>query len=427
LNAAKEIWLGHHRTGGRFYLRANEIAPGINILGAGAGTVAAVIAAALSESGFRTLVLDFNGNLARLLAGRFETSSQGEFLYDSQRMEEKSSLHAELAASAYTISLNLNFEQEGFLNSAIQYIGLEQGVASPASLMDRLVATGEFRGHTSDELRGKLGALRSLNLTGETGIVRAMIERNSVANFAEAESYQAAEVASMLLMAKVMALGASEVRLPDAIVLNESNRIFANLPLTRHTNRLLTALLSSPMAKVFASEVTYGLDHHFLDTSPVRITSSSLWNDSQRGRSSFGGLYQSRQLGRTSPLQTSSLLLTPNMYAIQDSAHGFEGTFIPRSLPPLYSESPAPSGGKQDDSRLVKAILETLAAYDHATRGSVVGFLSSEFLPEEIQKAIDGLQAEGCLAVVGKDVRTDSPLQTFRLTEKGYGLLRSLK
>jgi len=426
MNAQKAIWLGHCRTGGRFYLRADEMFPGINILGAGADELAAILAAACGESGLRTLVLDFKGGIAEQLSGRFDKRSLGYYLYDSQRMEEKASLHAELAASAYTMSLNLNFEQEGFLNSAIQYIGLEQGLASPSSLTDRLIATGEFRGHTADELRGKLGALRSLNLAGDTGVVKEMLERDSVACFAEAESNQAAEVAAMLLMAKVLALGASGGKLPDVLILNEANRIFANLPLTRHTNKLLTALLSAETARVFASEVTYGLDHHILDTSPVKVMSSALSNETSGGRSSVGALYQAKRGSRLGSTLSTALLLTPNMFLFQDSARGYEEAFVPRALTLLHAEPAPEAQPRKSDSGLVKRILETLSSYDHATRGSVVGFLAAEDPAEEVQKAIDRLQADGCLAVIGKDVKTASPLQTFRLTGKGYALLRSL-
>lgn len=422
----KPIWFGHCRTGGRFYLKADEILPGINILGAGADGLAAVLAVACNDSGLRTLILDFTGRMAHKLYGSFDVKSLGYFLYDSQLMEERASLHAELAASAYTMSLNLNFEQEGFLNSAIQYIGLEQGLASPASLSDRLTATGEFRGHTADELKGKLGALRSLNLAGETGVVKEMMAHSCVASFGEAESHQAAEVAVMLLLAKVLAIGASGGELPDVMIVNEANRVFSNLPLTRHTNRLLTNLLTAEMSRVFVAEVGYGLDHHILDTSPVRILSSALSNEVSGGKSSVGGLYHPQHIGRAGSV-LSTLLLTPNMFVLQDSARGYEEVFIPRIVAqPEPKPVPEPQP-KKSDAGLVKRILETFASYDNATRGSVVGFLSGEDPAEEVQKTIDKLQADACLIVIGKDVKTDSPLQTFRLTEKGYSLLRSLR
>jgi hypothetical protein len=197
--------------------------------------------------------------------------------------------------------------------------------------------------------------------------------------------------------------------------------------MARHTNRILTALLSAQLARVFVSEIIYGLDHHILDTSSVKILSSSLVNEAPDMGTSKGGLHLTHHAGKAGQRFLSSLLLTPNMYALQDSARGFEEIFIPRDLPQFDAESKPVAPPSKESPRLIKRILETLATYDHATRGSVVGFLSDQDPPEEIQRAIDRLQAEGCIIVVGRDVKTDSPLQTFRLTEKGYELLRSLR
>jgi len=408
-------------------LREDELHPGVNILGTRADDVGSVFASACCEAGLRVMVLDFQGRISENLSGSFATEKMSRFLYDSQRMEEKASLHAELAASAYTMALNLNFEQEGFLNSAIQYIALEQGVASPSSLNDRLSATGEFRGHTADELRGKLGALRSLNLIGEEGVLKRMLEGNSIACFADAESPQAAEVAAMLTLAKVLAIGASGGRLPQVFIVNESNRIFSNLPLTRHSNRLLTTLLSAGIVRVLASESVYGLDHHFVETSPVKILSSGLWNEIAGGGSPVGSLYSHQHSARRGSSPASLLILTPNLFVLQDSARGYEEVFVPRVLAHQETESaPSQEEQRKDESSLTKRILDALSTNDHATRGSVVAYLSIEDPAEEVEKAIDRLQAEGYVEVVGKDVKRDSPLHTLRLTAKGYDLLRRL-
>src|SRR5712692_982684 len=420
------VWLGHCRTGGRLYLRRDELHPGMNLIGNGVGSLAAVVARACDEAGMKTLVLDFGGRLSERLSN-LETRSFGHFLYDSMRMEEKASLNAELAASAYTMALNLSFEQEGFLNSAIQSIALEQGVASPASLSDQLNLTGEFRGHTADELKGKLGALRSLNLTGETGVVRKMMEKSSVASFTAAESHQAAEVAVMLFLAKVLALSASGAKPPDVLIIGEANRIFSNLPVTRHSNRLLTTLLSSEMARVFASEATYGLDHHFIETAPTRILSSSLWNEVSGGRSSVGGLYSPQHTAGRKNSAESALILTPNMFLFQDSARGYEEAFVPRNSEPLQGERPPQEAQPEKDDRgLVKQILEIASTYEKATRGSIVSYLSVENPKEEVEKTIDRLQSDGYLTVMGADVKRDSPLHTVRLTQSGYDLMKRL-
>ena len=426
------VWLGHCRTGGRFYLKADELHPGINVLGIGADAIAAVLARSCKETGLNPLVLDLDGRLSDALDGCMKRWSLGGFLYDSMKLDEKSLLHAELAASAYTIALNLSFEQEAFLNSAMQLIGLEQGVASPASLADQLNSAGEYRGHTADELRGRFGALKSLNLIGETGAVKQMLGGGCVASFADAESHQAAEVAAMLFIAKMLALGASGARLPDVLILNEANRVFSNLPLARHGNRLLTALLSSTTSKITVSEHMYGLDHHFIDASPVRIISSCLWNDVTAGKSPLGGLYSPHYAGSRRDQfsgATQSLVLTPNMFVLQDSARGYEEVFVPRMFGRVeVTEASYPDAAPQkDDSHLVKQILEIASSYSEPTRGSIVSYLSSDNPREEVERVIDRLQSQGFLAVTGKDVKRDNPLHTISVTPAGYDLLRRLR
>lgn len=230
----------------------------------------------------------------------------------------------------------------------------------------------------------------------------------------------------MLTLAKVLAIGASGGSLPDVLVVNGASRIFSNLPLARHSNRLLTTLLSTSMARVFASESVYGLDHHFIETSPVRVVSSGLWNEIAGGGAPVGALYPHQHSARKGSPLGSLLILTPNMFVIQDSARGYEEVFIPRALPRLEPEAPKEEKPGKDDSGLVKRILEALSTNDHATRGSVVAYLSIEDPPGEVEKAIDRLQSDGCVEIVGKDVKRDNPLNTFRLTAKGYELMRRL-
>ena len=252
------------------------------------------------------------------------------------------------------------------------------------------------------------------------------MEKSSVASFSAAESHQAAEVAVMLFLAKVLALSASGAKPPDVLIVGEANRIFSNLPVTRHGNRLLITLLSSEMARVFASESTYGLDHHFIETAPTRILSSSLWNEVSGGRSPLGGLYSPQHTaGRR--YAESALILTPNMFLLQDSARGYEEAFVPRNFEPLTTQEPPQEPlPKKDDTGLVKQILEIASTYEKATRGSIVSYLSVENPKEEVEKTVDRLQSEGYLTVMGADVKRDSPLHSVRLTQSGYDLMKRL-
>src|SRR5437879_12296957 len=99
------VWLGYCRKGGRLYLRRDELHPGMNLIGHGVGSLAAVVARASDEAGMKTLVLDFGGRLSERLPN-LETRSFGNFLYDSMRMEEQASLNPELRDSPSTMALN---------------------------------------------------------------------------------------------------------------------------------------------------------------------------------------------------------------------------------------------------------------------------------------------------------------------------------
>jgi hypothetical protein len=140
-----------------------------------------------------------------------------------------------------------------------------------------------------------------------------------------------------------------------------------------------------------------------------------------------GSLYSHQHSARKGSVASSLLILTPNLFVHQDSARGYEEVFVPRGLPPL-EDAPAQvqESQQKDDTALTKRILEALSSNEHATRGSVVAYLSVEDPAEVVEKAIDRLQAEGYVEVIGKDVKRDSPLHTFRLTAKGYDLMRRL-
>src|SRR2546428_12039808 len=95
------------------------------------------------------------------------------------------------------------------------------------------------------------------------------------------------------------------------------------------------------MAPVFDSAATYGLDHHFVETAPTRILSSSLWNEVSGGRSPLGGLYSPQQ-GAGRRYAESAPILTPNMFLLQDSGRGYEEAVVPRDFAPPTTQEPPP-------------------------------------------------------------------------------------
>src|SRR2546428_11895354 len=96
------VWLGHCRTGGRLYLRRDELHPGMNLIGNGVGSLPAVVARACDEAGMKTLVLAFGGRLSDRLPN-LETRGFGHFLYDSTSMEQEAPLNPQAPASRSTM------------------------------------------------------------------------------------------------------------------------------------------------------------------------------------------------------------------------------------------------------------------------------------------------------------------------------------
>src|SRR2546428_4280322 len=117
------VWLGHCRTGGRLYLRRDELHPGMNLIGNGVGSLAAVVARACDEAGMKTLALDFGGRLSER-PPNLATRNLRNFLFGSLTREEDASPHAQPPAPAYPIGLELSFEHERLLTSPPLFVAL---------------------------------------------------------------------------------------------------------------------------------------------------------------------------------------------------------------------------------------------------------------------------------------------------------------
>jgi len=312
-------------------------------------------------------------------------------------------VHAQLIAGAYSTSLELSFEQEASLNAIAQIIANERGVASPSSLADLIQSPDSAKGRAVDRLRVRLEALRSLNLVGEKDAVRHIIEKSAVLSFRNAGSPEAAETAVALFIAKLLAMlgGGNEVQGPDIVILTEANRLFKERPVFRRNPRFLTSFVSAPLPKVFASDEGYGLDKEYMDTCAVRILSSAAWNESGRG----------------------GLVLTPNMFVLQNPSYGSSEVFVPRDFEGRKGDvrtgaSLVPTA----DAELAKRILEEIAGYAGATRTSLVSFLSSEFDKDLLERTFDRLQAEGYVAVTPQE-KSGRTMHGLSLTEKGRTFL----
>lgn len=400
MNSSGSLWLGYSRLGGRFALKLDEIGKGVVMLGHGSNDLAPVVALACEEAGMRALVLDLNGSVSEKLSGNIEEYGTPYFLYDAMRVEESVNLHAQLAASAYACTLDLSFEQEASLNVLMQTVANEKGIVSPIAIADLIQNPDTIKARTIDKLRLRFEALRSLNIVGDVDVVKKILTRSAVLNFKGAGSPEAMETAAALFIAKLMALlDEGEVASPDIIFLTEANRLFKARPVFRKSQRFLTAFVSLACHKVLCSETPYGLDEDFLDTCPIKILSSGAWNESSK-----------------------SLLLTPNMFMLQNHPFGYAEAFVPRGFEPPRTrreEKPIAEQPVSEDPELSVRVLEEIGAYQSVTRSSLLAFLSSEFPREKLEKVFDTLQAEGFVASFPQPTKSGRMMHALSLTEKG--------
>ncbi len=392
----RSVWLGYTRVGGRFAVRHDEMDGGVALLGQGAKDLAAMLAFACNEAGLKTAVIDLDGHLTDRVSGYIGSYDLTYFLYDVCRVEEGAATHGQLAASAYTLALELSFEQEAMLNSSIQKIVAERGVVSPSALYNDLTATEGYRGSAIDQLKGRLASLRSLNMVGEADVVKKMMEGSFIANFGRGEPPEAAELAAALFLSKLLTLIQKSEDRPDVIILTEAHRLFKFHSIRNHSDRLLTTFLSSPASRVFSTELSPVLDRNLTSACSIKVLSSGVWNESGKG-----------------------LILTPNMFMVKNSNYGYDEAFIPRPFDAKKGDSKTVSLDEQEDESLTKLILEAISSNESATRISVVSFLSAEYPREQVERTLDKLRLQGLIETLSTDVHTDYPLSTLTLTEAG--------
>jgi hypothetical protein len=411
-----QVWLGYRSTSGRFDVNHEDLKRGIAVLGQGGNDLAALLAYACNEAGLKTLVLDMGGHdrVSGKLSGYIDTYELPYFLYDALRIDEDApggSVHGQLAASAYSCALDLSFEQEGIINSAIQVLAAERGVASPAAVSDLMVEKSDrFRGRPADRLIARLASLSSLNMVGEAGVVAEMLKKSAVLDFGGAGQPEAVEAALTLFIAKLLTVleaGGREEHLPDVVIVPQAGRLFRVRPVFRRTDRLLSAFVTSPLPKVLASESAYGLDEQFEETGFIKILSSAVWNQDTRREQ----------------------VLLPNMFMVRNHPYGHDIAFIPRGFEPRSGGSKTGAELQQEppNSDLISLILSDVSAYEAPTRQSVVSFLSPEYGTELVERTLDKLQSEGYLTVVQKDLKSGRGIAMLTLTEKGKSLLGASK
>jgi hypothetical protein len=443
----KSVWLGYNQTGGPANLRMDELGGRLLILGGRADEMAALLAYASREAGFKPVILDMDGCLSSKVSGYFVTHRLSDVLYDLYRIDGQGPrAHGELLSSAYTAALDLTFEEEAILDAAMQRLAVEDNMASPPVVYDALSGVEGFRGFYVDKLKGRIGTLKSLDAADSVSVEQLLASgEGAIVDLSASVMPRAAELGAALLIAKLIVTidSASQDR-PTFILLNGAHRVFKGLHRTQHGSRLLTAMLGAPVTSVFASDQGQALSPQLVEACPTRILSADAWNQLEREKRnwSYGATGNPIRSGRQLPLAPPvPPAVLPNSFVLQ---HGFYGSSKPFVARPFEAKAsvrkegvdegarlqPAgeePPGGEVDaDPALTKRILQEVRGYDSPSMLSLVSFLSAEFPKDAIQKAIDSLEKGGFVKLSPKEQKSGRTMLSLELTPRGIELLGRL-
>jgi hypothetical protein len=402
MNGQTSVWLGHLKSGGRLQLGVHDLQGGICLLGRASNELATTIAYACDEAGLNTAVVDAEGFSTRRISGRAAAYQPSYFLYDVMKMDDENpNFHGQLIASAYSTSLDLSFEQEAALGAVCQSLALEEGIASPIALAERLEGE-DAGGNASKRLRARLNSLSSLSIVGEAGVTVKALAGSAIFDLSSSMTPEVAELSAALIIAKLLALARRKEPVgPDVLVLLHANRLFKGRPIFRQNLRLLSAFVAHPVARVLASDIRYGLDDRFLDTSATKILSSDVWNGPGKEQ-----------------------MLAPGMFAMRDGSRGFETVFVPRTIEHKAGKPIAGTQPQTDDSSLVRDILDTVSVFGDGTRHSLVSYLATGRPAAAVERELERLINEGYVLVVTKKEKGMSPRSVLKLSAKGTAYLK---
>jgi len=438
----KPVWLGYSQTGGPANLRIDELGGRLLIIGGRADEMAAVLAYASREAGFKPLILDMDGQLSSKISGYFTPHRLSDVLYDLYRIDEgEPRAHGELLSSAYTAALDLTFEEEAILDAALQNMAAQNDMASPPAVYDALSGVEGFRGFYVDKLKGRIGTLKSLDAADSASVAQLLSHPDgAIVDLSGSVMPRAAELGAALFIAKLVSMISATPPgdRPSYLLVGGVHRVFRALPRSLHGNRLLTAMLESPLPSVFASDQVHALSQLVVEACPTRILSADAWNQAEREKRRWSSGQQGAPNRADRPLPPAAPAVLPNSFVLQ---HGFYGSSQPFVARPFEAKAasrkevaeveakPAgdePPGGPDLDPALAKRVLQEARAYDSPSMTSLISYLSAEFPKEAIQKAIDGLEKGGFVKLSPREQKSGRTMLSLELTQKGTELLGRL-
>jgi len=440
----RPVWLGYSQTGGATNLRMDELGGRLLLLGSRANEAAALLGFASHEAGFKPLILDMDGYLSSHVSGYFTPFRLADLLYDLYRIDERGPrAHGELISSAYTAALDLTFEEEAILDAAMQQLASQDTMASPPVVYDALSGVEGFRGFYVDKLKGRIGTLKYLDAADSATLAQVCAPPGgAIVDLSGSGMPRAAELGAALFIAKLVS--AFRATPPDArpsfLLVNGVHRVFRALPKSLHGNRLLTAMLESPLTSVFESDQGQSLSPLVVDACPTRILSADAWNQIEREKRRWGYGAQGVPSRGDRPLPPVPPAVLPNSFVLQHGFYGSSQPFVARPFEARASQRnveaddvPVQSSGGEPpaveieaDPALTKRVLQEVKAYESPSMPSLVSYLSAEFPKDAVQKAIDGLEKGGFVKLSPKEQKSGRTMLTLALTQKGSDLLGRL-
>jgi hypothetical protein len=361
--------------------------------------MAAVVAYTAQEAGLHPLVLDLSGHLSRNLSGHFDTYDYRSFLYDAFRLGDPEPWHSQLAAAAYSLTLDLTSEEEAIVDSVMQEVAFEGTLLSPVSLHDVLGSVEGFRGVHVDRLKGRIGALRLFDAADDLNFSRLM-RGDVMVDFHGSPYPQAGELAVALFIAKILSLARSTGDCSFVPLLTDAHRLFRTNPRPLHSNRLLEHLLASQTPVVFSSPQGDSLNPAVINGCPARMYSGDAWHNRPRGPR-----------------------IHADVFLLEDTRSGNRSEFIPRRVPWKSGDYVPLSTFGLSSPQLCRAIIEQVEAHPLSTPRSVVEFLTPEFLSSDVSRALASLEEQGYLLLEPKESGSGPRVFSLTVTEKGRSFL----
>ena len=397
------LWLGYGHEGGKVEIEVKGPGSRALLLGSQSDDLAGMLGLSAKEAGFCPTILDLDGSLVRVLSGHFDAYDYRAFLYDSFRLVEPEAWHSQLAAAAYAVALDLSAEEEAMVDSAMQVVASDGTMLSPVSLHDVMGKVEGFRGSQLDRLNGRMGALRLFDAVDDQTFER-LLKGNVILDFRNAPYPQAAELAAALFLAKMLAMVRGRGTGGGFLLMNQAHRLFRSSPRPRHSNRLLSHLLSTPSACAFATPHPAHIDPLLSQSFPVRVYSSDAWH--------------------SRPGQSTRVLL--GTFVLDDLRSGLRETFVPRRVQVKTSDF-VPGQVRGDPSpELTASLLEEIDRFPFSTPESVVQYMSAEFLPGDVSATLGSLEKEGRIIIEPKDSGSERVF-SYTLTDSGRRLLQELR